>query len=573
MTISYPHFLDTLGVAVGARTHIRKKYLFDYVCKTILPKLAPYLIMQKELNDRNHKSLSFQTIWRRLVTPEDGQEKKFDCERPDWTQFDRTDVCCLAVVRTMTALHNAWKLTEEYGCSVEALPKFPDCKQDYRLEAEWAYKRFLGFLISTINLPDGLRSTMRGSSLRSMDARSKHFPSSRIAEWAYKRFLSFLISTINLPDGLRHETRDQGIGFQALEKAKKEFLAANSDFKQHLLRIMPADRLEPKRGRAVSSALSIGHENAAAVDADEEPEIIEVQPSRAEKRRRLSYVEDVLERGEPLTAPVSTNFDALSGQTGGVFSSTKARDSDDVAPRSKSSATFVVVRSAPVMHSSEQADPIHDIGGASRREAFATSLVERPILAVRSRQRRFPTLDIDEANPAPAPAYPGRPLEENNAALSNSIEIDVNDSTSQHGPTDDNESIIPEAANDARLRTVPLAEVPMEDLFATAIRREDPTTASSPAIQSEVDAGGDGTEEAVKVKLEADSTTQQLLDLDEDIMALAQAVEDKTREEEEAEVAMKTARKAALQKTLAKIQSRIDIKKGINQEVIEIDDD
>ncbi|KAK4901203.1 hypothetical protein LTR27_001760 [Elasticomyces elasticus] len=488
MTISYPQFLDILGIAIGAKTHVRKKYLFDYVCKTILPKLAPYLIMQKELNDRNHKSLSFQTIWRRLVTPEDRQEKKFDCERPDWTQFDRTDVCCLAVVSTMTALHNAWKLTEEYGCSVEALPKFPDC-------------------------------------------------------------------------------------FQALETAKKEFLAANPDFKQHLLRIMPEDRLGPKRGRAVSSALSIGHENAAALDSDGEPEIIEVQPYRAEKRRRLSYVEDVLERGEPTVAPVSTNFDDLSGQTGGVFSSTEARDSDDVAPRSKSSATFVVRRSALVMHSSEQADPIHDIGGASRREASATSLVERPILAVRSRQRRFSTSDIDEANPAPAPAYPGGILGENNAALSNSIEIEVNDSTSQHGPTDDNESVIPEAANDARLRTVPLAEVPMEDLVATAIKREDSTTTSSPAIQSEVDAGREGTEEAVKVKLEADSTTQQLLAIHEDNAALERAVEELSREKDRVQLEVQETRNTALKRTLAKLQGQIDRMKGVNQEVIEIDDD
>ncbi|KAK5733986.1 hypothetical protein LTR17_009257 [Elasticomyces elasticus] len=527
MTISYPQFLDILGIAVGAKTHVRKKYLFEYVCKTILPKLLPYFIMQKELNDRNHKSLSFTTIWRRLVTPEGRQQEKFDCERPDWSQFDRTDVCCLAVVRTMAALQNAWKLTEEYGCSVEVLPKFPDRKQNYRLEAEWTYKGFL----------------------------------------------SFIISTINLPDGFLHETRDQGVGFQALETAKKEFLAANPDFKQHLLRIMPEDRLGPKRGRAVSSALSNGHENAAALDSDGEPEIIEVQPYRAEKRRRLLYVEDVLERGEPTVAPVSTNFDDLSGQTGGVFSSTEARDSDDVAPCSKSSATFVVGRSALVMHSSEQADPIHDIGGASRREASATSLVERPILAVRSRQRRFPTSDIDEANPAPAPAYPGRTLGENNAALSNSIEIEVNDSTSQHGPTDDNESIIPEAANDARLRTVPLTEVPMEDLVATAIKREDSTTASSPAIQSEVDAGREGTEEAVKVKLEADSTAQQLLDIHEDNAALEKAVEELSREKDRVQLEVQERRNTALKRTLAKLQGQIDVMKGVNQEVIEINDD
>ncbi|KAK3621514.1 hypothetical protein LTR56_022755 [Elasticomyces elasticus] len=524
MTISYPQYLDILGIAVGAKTHVRKKYLFDYVCKTILPKLAPYLIMQKELNDRNHKSLSFTTIWRRL---EGRQEEKFDCERPDWSQFDRTDVCCLAVVRTMTALRNAWKLTEEYGCSVEVLPKFPDRKQDYRLEAEWAYKGFL----------------------------------------------SFIISTINLPDGFLHETRDQGVGFQALETAKKEFLAANPGFKQHLLRIMPEDRLGPKHGRAVSSAQSNRHENAAALDSDEEPENSEVQPSRAEKRRRLSCVEDVLEREESTVANSSTNFDALSGQTGGVFSSTEARDSDDVAPRSKLSATFLVGRSALAMHSSEQSDPNHNIGGALRREASAASLSERPILAVRSRQRHLLSSDIGEANPAPAPAYPGRTSGENNAALSNSIEIEVNDSTSQHGPTDDNEFISPEAASDARLRTVPLAEVPMEDLVATAIEREDSTTASSPAIQSEVDAGREGTEEAVKVKLEADSTTQQLLDIHEENAALEKAVEELSREKDKVQLEVQETRNTALKRTLAKLQGQIDAMKGVNQEVIEIDDD
>ncbi|KAK5723297.1 hypothetical protein LTR15_004994 [Elasticomyces elasticus] len=486
----------------------------NYVHKALIPDLAPYSIVAQAVKPQS--TIQFKFLYSRLLDPATAKDK-YTRTQLDWPKFDRTDIYCYSVLRIIAALSRAPTLAVEYECSSVEMPKWPSFGS-YKLELECAYN-FLHLIV-------------RGKTK--------------------DRVLDTLV--------------DGTTGQQAFQQAK-QVLLATSDLESHIGRLAKETayqrfKKKKRRARKSKSKNTVVNEPVEAEDImegeGEEDEFemfdeptIAATAATAIKRHKLVDAGSVLGQELSTVSMESTRRRIISEQSSG---------DEPVLNELSPELTHKRKRG--------RADAIPE------REASSSSFVERPVLPVRRSQHRLAISGLDEANPTHAGAFSERSSEEGNEALVDSIEDVADDNTAQHEPSNNNgPTVSQQAANDVRPRTVQPAEVPVEDSIAIAIKREDSSTASSPAITSEVDAEGHGSEEAVKVKLEASSTTQQLLDIQEDNAALEKAVEELGREKEKVELKVQEARNTALKRTLAKLQGRIVLMKGVNQEVIEIDDD
>ncbi|KAK4975255.1 hypothetical protein LTR42_004465 [Elasticomyces elasticus] len=451
---SWTRWLDLLGI-VRSTPYTRSDYLVQYIHTALIPVLVPYFILAEAVNNPK-RTIQFKTIYERLTDPATERDK-YTGTQIEWSQFDRTDLYCVSVLRIIARLSCASTLNVEHGCSIEQLPKWPGFT-NHRLELQFAHD-FLCWILHSANKARMFHTSINGRT-----------------------------------------------GLQVLQQAK-QVLLVTSNIESHIVRMAK-----------------------------------EQSGSRAEQKRRMRSIATKADANKVMVEELSD-----------------AEDEEDVVDEER--------------EEDEPEIPGEPARAAKRPRLTAKDLRYRslndPSSRFAAKKARLPSSDLDEALASP---YPVRSSEESNKTRSDSIEveIEVDNSTTQHEPASGYHSIVAEeSVNHVRLRTVSPVGVYMKARLTTAVTKKEPATATSTPIKSEADTKRDKYEKSVK--LEARSTTQQLLELDQDIIALAQAVEDKTREDEEVELAIKTARKATLQRTLSKIQGRIDLKKGIKQEVIEID--
>ncbi|KAK5738136.1 hypothetical protein LTR17_006165 [Elasticomyces elasticus] len=115
--------------------------LVDYICKAMLDDLAPYYIVREAINDLLYVPKIAQ-IQACVASPY--FKAKFMRQPIVWSEFDRLDVYCLAVLRVLANLKKARTLAAEFDCPVKSLPKFP--KYEKREESIELAHLFLGLI-------------------------------------------------------------------------------------------------------------------------------------------------------------------------------------------------------------------------------------------------------------------------------------------------------------------------------------------------------------------------------------------------------------------------------------------
>ncbi|KAK4961266.1 hypothetical protein LTR10_001756 [Elasticomyces elasticus] len=491
---SWTRWLDLLGI-VRSTPYTRSDYLVQYIHTALIPVLVPYFILAEAVNNPK-RTIQFKTIYERLTDPATERDK-YTGTQIEWSQFDRTDLYCVSVLRIIARLSCASTLNVEHGCSIEQLPKWPGFT-NHRLELQFAHD-FLCWILHSANKARMFHTSING----------------RTGLQVLQQAKQVLLVTSNIESHIVRMAKEQS-GSRAEQKRRMRSIATKAD-----------------ANKVMVEELSDAEDEEDVVDEEREEDEPEIpgEPARAAKRPRLVGDGYVFNADLPTMTRESTRHRSHSTR------------------RTRGSAVAL---------------PLHQTAKDLRYRSL-----NDPSSRFAAKKARLPSSDLDEALASP---YPVRSSEESNKTRSDSIEveIEVDNSTTQHEPASGYHSIVAEeSVNHVRLRTVSPVGVYMKARLTTAVTKKEPATATSTPIKSEADTKRDKYEKSVK--LEARSTTQQLLELDQDIIALAQAVEDKTREDEEVELAIKTARKATLQRTLSKIQGRIDLKKGIKQEVIEID--
>ncbi|KAK5682410.1 hypothetical protein LTS10_005538 [Elasticomyces elasticus] len=507
---SWARWLDLLGI-VGPTLQERRDHLTNYICRVLIPDLVPHFIVAQAINNP-HRTIGFPCMYERLMDSATDRDK-YTRTQIDWSEFDRTDIYCLSLLRITAALARASTLAEEYGCPIGELPKWP-VFVDYALELHCAHE-FMSWILHSSNKPRLLNTVVNGQT-----------------------------------------------GLQVLQQATQAFLAT-SDFESHTRRLAE-ERTQQRhnlRQKKTKILANNGDSTGTAVDGPSDVEDIVEEEGWEDEQEMFGGVARAAKRARVMEAIFGLDPERLAVSTDQAslrVLSVQSSSDDELALNEPS---------PDLTHKRKRGRA--DV--TSEREAASSSFLERPVLAMRRRQPRLPSSDSAEANTAPARASSERSSVGSNEALVDSIEVVAEDNAAQHEPANDNNhSTLDrslEPTQSAALAETPAA-VPARAPNLT-IKLEDPITTVDSDVKPEPDLDQESPDMVVKV--EGGDRRQQTLDARQRNALLLKVIEEKQREDEDEELKGEEARGIALERTLAKIQSRIDARKGLNQEVVELD--